>query len=399
MTDEPSAPQSSARGDALAAGATPPLVWILEDSPLQARQLLGVLAPSYRTEHFDDGARLLESLSGGEDPDVLILDWEVPGLGGMEVCRFVRQGRDELSLPILMHTGTRNDPQSLLDAFAAGINDFLPKGSAPLELLARLRSLVRVRHLYAHSQDLHARSQRAEREREEAIRALEAEAVLRERFVAVLGHDLRSPLSAILMSARLQRLEHPADSPAGRLVSVVERSGKRMERMVTDLLDFARGRSDGGMPIARGATDLAALCRHALDEVSAGAPGAEIRFTAATEERGRWDADRIEQVVVNLVVNALAHRVPGTAVEVTLRDEGAAVVLDVANEGSIPSHLLADLFEPFRRGPQAGGSTRGGGLGLGLYIVRAIVEAHEGRVAGWSDGAVTTFRVTLPRAA
>lgn len=386
---------STQEGDVGAAGsrggpAALPLVWLLEDSALHACHLQAALGDLHRVEHFADGAALLERLATGEAPDVLVLDWELPGLAGIEVCRFVRQSRDELTLPILMHTGARKDPQDLLDALAAGVNDFVPKPCAPAEFRARVTTLVRVRQLFA-------RSQQADRERQEALAALEREAVVRERYVAILGHDLRAPLAAILMSAPLLRLDLPEASPAADVVGIVERGARRMERMIADLLDLARSRSAEGMPIVRAATDLRALCRRVLDEVAAGDPRREVCFTAEPDALGSWDADRVEQVVSNLVSNALAYRVPGTPVRVALRGEAASVTFEVVNQGTIPPESIAGLFDPFRRGAAPGGRPASGGLGLGLYIVHSIVRAHGGTVTAASEDGVTTLRVTLPR--
>lgn len=383
-------PSTDVVGHPDAAGALP-LVWLLEDSPLHARVLRSALGEGYRVEHFSDGAALLERLSAGGAPEVLVLDWELPGLAGIEVCRFVRQSLDELALPILMHTGARNDPQGLLDALAAGVNDFVPKPCEPAEIQARLTTLVRVRRL-------HARSQAAERAHREALAALAREAVVRERFIGILGHDLRSPLAAILTSAQVHRpAAADAASPVGRLVGVVERSGRRMARMIDDLLDLARSRTEEGMPIVRADTDLTALCRRAVDEVAASEPGRPVDFDAEPEVRGRWDADRVEQVVGNLLSNAIAYGRPGTPVRLTLRGDPAWVTLEVRNDGEIVEGTLAGLFDPFRRGAEAEGRVTRGGLGLGLYIVHSIVVAHGGTVDGTSADGVTTFRVTLPR--
>ncbi len=372
------------------ASETPPIIWLLEDSPLHARVLRASLGEGYRVEHFSDGAALLERLSAGGAPEVLVLDWELPGLAGIEVCRFVRQSRDELALPVLMHTGARNDPQGLLDALAAGVNDFVPKPCEPAEIQARVTTLVRVRRL-------HARSQEAERAHREALAALEREAVVRERFISILGHDLRSPLSAILTSAQMQRLALTDDgSPAARLVGVVERSGRRMARMIADLLDLARSRTEEGMPIVRDDADLVVLCRHAVEELAASEPGRRVEFDAGPEQHGRWDADRVEQVVGNLLSNALAYGRPGAPVRLSLRGDPASVTLEVNNEGEIAQGMAAGLFDPFRRGDGAGGRAARG-LGLGLYIVHSIVVAHGGTVDGASADGVTTFRVTLPR--
>jgi len=227
----------------------------------------------------------------------------------------------------------------------------------------------------------------AEREREVAE--------LRDRFVGVLGHDLRSPLNAILGSAQLLLRRGHLEEPDRGAVDRIVRTGWRMERLIADVLDFTRARLGGGIPLTVAPADLRELARHACEEAQAGRPGRVVRLEVPTEPlRVPCDADRVEQVLGNLLANALQHGAPGAPVALSVGEAapGQAVVL-VHNEGSpIPPELLPHLFDPFRRGADTGG-----GLGLGLYIARAIVVAHGGSIeARSSAGEGTTFVVRLP---
>ena len=165
--------------------------------------------------------------------------------------------------------------------------------------------------------------------------------------------------------------------------------------MIDDLLDFARTRLGGGFPIHPRRIDLRELCEHTVEELEFAYAGRTVRLETEGDLWGNWDADRIEQVISNLVGNALQHSSDDAEVRMTLRGEAEVVVLQTHNGGPpIPADVLPHVFEPGRRG------ARSGGLGLGLYIVQQIVLAHGGSIEARSvpdDG--TTFTVVLPRKA
>jgi PAS domain S-box-containing protein len=216
----------------------------------------------------------------------------------------------------------------------------------------------------------------------------------REQFIGILGHDLRNPLAAILMAVEVLR-EIP--EPYAATVARIARSGHRIEAMIRDLLDFARGRLAGGIPIAPRPCDLQTVCSGVVQEVQQAHPGREIRFEAAGDLRGEWDADRVEQVVSNLVANAVTH---GTGlVRLTVRADGEEVVTTVHNEGHpIPAAVLPILFEPFTRPAPETEGARSNGLGLGLYIASEIVHAHGAAISVTSTASQgTTFTIRWPR--
>ncbi|WP_164012235.1 PAS domain-containing sensor histidine kinase [Pyxidicoccus trucidator] len=229
---------------------------------------------------------------------------------------------------------------------------------------------------------------RAEEERERTSR-------FREHFLGVVSHDLRNPLSAILLGANALLHAGTLDERQGRVVARIARSAAGMERMIADLLDFTRVRLGGGFPLEPVPTHLDALCLEVLEELEVAWPARELRGLLAPMPPGRWDRNRLTQVVSNLVGNALQHSPEGTPVTVTTRAEGSLAVLEVHNEGAaIPPELRAHLFEPFRRGEHTPGRR---GLGLGLYIAHEIVRAHGGGLAVRSAGEEgTTFTVRLP---
>jgi len=218
---------------------------------------------------------------------------------------------------------------------------------------------------------------------------------LNELFTAVLGHDLRNPLSAILNSANLlERVskEDVVKQSATRMVS----SGRRMSRMIDDMLDLTRARLGGGIPLRRQETDLSQIVVRVVQEAQVSSPDGRFETRVEGELSGYWDADRLAQVTSNLVGNAIEHGDKKDPIEVTLNcTRSDRVTLTVTNSGVVPPEILPHLFDPFRGGQRQLG--RSDGLGLGLYIVQQIVVAHRGRVDVKSDEHRTTFLVEVPR--
>jgi signal transduction histidine kinase len=234
-----------------------------------------------------------------------------------------------------------------------------------------------------------------EAERSEVGERRRAE-LFREQFIGILGHDLRGPLTAVKMSTELLLKRGEWSEAQHRALQRIDSSTDRMTRMIADILDFARGRLGGGIPVERVPADLHQLMRHTLEELNAAHPGRRLESHTKGSGQGEFDTDRIAQVVSNLVSNALTHGRPDLPVRVTSRGEGPSVVLEVWNQGSpIPPELLPTIFEPFRRGMEKRSST---GLGLGLYIVSEVVKAHGGQVEVRSTAEEgTLFTVRLPR--
>lgn len=219
----------------------------------------------------------------------------------------------------------------------------------------------------------------------------------RERLMGIVSHDLRSPLHSISLNTELLLRREDVSEPALTGVRRIARSTERMSRMITDLLDFTRARLGGGIPVRRRPGNLVELVRATLEEFEVQHPGRILLSHAPGPYTGEWDPDRLAQAISNLVGNALRHGARDTPVEVALRQEGPTLVLTVHNQGKpIPEALLPHVFDPFRR---ADHSSREG-LGLGLYIVQQIIQAHGGSISVSSRlGSGTTFTVRLPRGA
>jgi signal transduction histidine kinase/putative methionine-R-sulfoxide reductase with GAF domain len=237
-------------------------------------------------------------------------------------------------------------------------------------------------------------------ERKRAEEQLRRTAEFRERFLGIVSHDLRNPLNAIRLSAiALLRSDDLAERHVRGVRRIVS-SAERMKRMISDLLDFTRGRLGEGIPVGSSPVDLAVLGREVVEELEAGHPGREVMLEVEGDLRGEWDADRLSQLLINLGKNALDYSPEETPVRLALHGEDEAVRLEVHNQGPpIPPERLESIFEPFRRfAPDRGFSSSCSGLGLGLYIVDQIVRAHGGSLSVRSNAEEgTTFTVWLPR--
>lgn len=217
-------------------------------------------------------------------------------------------------------------------------------------------------------------------------------------FLGVLGHDLRGPLNAILLTAQvLATLAETA--PLTRHTEGLIRSGKRMKDLLDDLLDFSRASLGVGVGIHRVDVDLAAECLDEVEVLRTALPDCPIDFRSQGDCAGRVDASRIREVLANLVSNASRYRVPGSAVVVSLDRAGDAFRLRVENHGDpISNEVIADLFEPLRRGNTQLREllTSRANLGLGLFIAREIATAHGGDVKATSVDGRTVFTMTFP---
>lgn len=211
---------------------------------------------------------------------------------------------------------------------------------------------------------------------------------LREQFIAVLSHDLRSPLSAIQMSAELLENKTTEKRSLG-LIAAIYNSSVRMGRLIENVLDFARGRLGGGIPISsQWVDDLAHTLELTVDEVKAAHPKAIINLSMALPAGIYCDPLRIGQLLSNLLGNAVTHGSYSSAVDISAFMEDDHIVLSVTNQGTpIPGSLIPLLFHPFTRS-EAG--QRGQGLGLGLYIASQIVTAHNGTLTVTSTEASGT---------
>ncbi|MEP6484029.1 MAG: hybrid sensor histidine kinase/response regulator [Rudaea sp.] len=338
-----------------------------------------------------DDVDVLSSQSGAEALEILldndialaILDVQMPEMDGFELAELMRGTERTRHIPIFFVTAGARNQQRMFRGYEAGAVDFIYKPIEPDILKNKANVFFQM-----HRQKLQLAWEL--RERTEALR-------LSEMFMAVLGHDLRNPLGAIMASAEVVAMTSSDDNVklfSDRILS----SAVRMTRMIEDLLDLTRARVAGGIPIRPQPMDLQPVLDRVLSEIRVIHPKRAVEISTGGDLNGMWDAERLAQVVSNLVTNALQHGAQGSPVSVDVDGTHAAeVTLCIRNDGNIPEHRRAALFDPFYDASRMAGSRNG--LGLGLYIVREIVLAHGGSVDVRADrDGETAFWVHLPRA-
>jgi PAS domain S-box-containing protein len=217
-----------------------------------------------------------------------------------------------------------------------------------------------------------------------------------ERFLAILGHDLRNPLASIDMGAGILR-QSLRDPAAIRILDRMQSSSSRMTCMIEQILDLTRSRLTGRLEMFPEPMDLRLALTRIVDEMRTAFPERTIALDCPPLD-GTWDRDRLEQVFSNLIGNAVLHGDPNAPVTVRTTVDANQVQVSVHNRGAeIPPEIVTTLFNPFRRGERESRTSKTAGLGLGLYISHEIVRGHGGGIdiqSTTADG--TTFRVSLP---
>jgi two-component system sensor histidine kinase/response regulator len=327
-----------------------------------------------------EGLEILVARSGREALELLLahevalalVDVQMPEMDGFELAELMRGSTRTRAVPIIFVTASHSEEHRIFKGYDAGAVDFLLKPIEPRILWHKTETFFQL-----------------ERQRLQLVETLR----LNETFVAAVGHDLRNPLSAIMTG--VQFLEMSATDERTRLtVSRLRSSGKRMAAIIDDLFDLARARLGGGIAIEPARMDLSAVVHRVVAEHRLAHPRRAVDLHVAGELLGTWDERRLEQVLSNLVDNAERHGASDAPITVRLERAPDGTVLSVHNVGTIRPDVLPVLFDPFRSGRA---QQRRDGLGLGLYIVHQIVEAHGGRIEVTSTADEgTTISVRLP---
>jgi signal transduction histidine kinase len=367
-------------------------IWLVDDSPLERDMARRLLSEKYAVEVFVDGPPVLERLAAGERPDVLVLDWHMPQMSGLEVCRFLRQQYDEASLPILILTATGGQ-DDLLEGLAAGANDFVTKSFDPAELLARVGTLARSKVLHDSLKRTELATRRAREAAEEANRAKDV-------FLATVSHELRTPLNSILGWARLLSEGTLDPESLKRGLATIQRNAQMQVQLIEDILDTTRAIS-GKLHLEIATLDLGHLARASFDAAKPSADAKQIQLDISVQEgslRLRGDSDRLQQAIGNLLANAVKFTPAGGSISLEVTGSEAALILRVRDTGKgIAKQFLPHVFDRFRQEDDAA-TRRHSGLGLGLALVRHIVTAHGGLVNASSEGEGhgSVFTLTLP---
>jgi signal transduction histidine kinase len=291
----------------------------------------------------------------------------------------MRSSQRTQHVPIIFVTAGARDPLRLFRGYDQGAVDFLYKPIEAPILLSKAEVFF----------DMYRQRQQLAEELKSRTQALQ----LNEMCMGVLGHDLRNPLNAILLNARVLLMGEGNDVQE-RARSII-RSGERMARMIEDLLDVTRARLGGGLNASRVQSDIRPIIEAVINEHRAAHTDNAITLDVKGDFNGCWDCDRIAQAVSNIVGNAIEHG--ETEGNISIEIDGTAsesIVIRVGNRGEISPDLLPSIFDPFSfRSMQS----RRSGLGLGLFIVQQIVQAHNGNINVQSRDGFTVIDIELPR--
>jgi two-component system sensor histidine kinase/response regulator len=333
-----------------------------------------------------EGLEILKAQSGAEALELLLvhevalafLDVRMPDMDGFELAELMRGAERTKHVPIIFVTAEAHDPRRVFKGYETGAVDVLFKPIEPHVLLGKA--------------DVFFELFRQRKELADALR-------LSEMFVAILGHDLRNPLGAMMTGAKLLE-KQLTDERLLRTVQRMNSAGNRMTAMIEQLLDLTRARMAGGLDFARARApvDVGALVQRSVDELRIANPHREIVVQIHGLCTIIGDADRLLQLFSNLVGNALNHGTAGAPISIAVNGVNGSpdIVVRVANRGVIPPEILPTIFDPFRP-RQRHDTSRSPGLGLGLFISQQIASAHGGQVTVESTEATgTVFTVRLP---
>jgi signal transduction histidine kinase len=332
-------------------------------------------------------------------PRLVLLDVKLPDVSGLEVCRRIKSDPETASVLVLQCSATFVAEEDTVRALEGGADGSLTEPVPPEVLLATVRALLRAREAEDALRDALAREQRAREDAEGARIAIESANRTKDEFLARLSHELRSPLGIILTWVTLLRTGEVEEGQLARGLEVIERNTRLQASLIDDLLDLSRIMS-GKMHLDRDLVDLSTIVNNALESIRPAAEAKSLRVRTALDAAAKpvWgDPNRLQQVVWNLLTNAVKFTHEGGRIEVALTGTDGRVAISVTDSGiGIEPAFASRIFEPFQQVEEP--SARRSGPGLGLAIVRHIVELHGGRVDASSPGLGhgSTFRVWLP---
>jgi signal transduction histidine kinase len=340
---------------------------------------------------------------------VILLDVNMPGMDGFETAEAIHQRPRSADIPIIFVTAFLADEIDRLKAYQRGAADFMFTPVIPQVLRAKVQVFValamkneqlkrQAEKLSQRTTELTATNKRLVREMEER-RAAERKSSAKDEFLAMLGHELRNPLSAISSASSLLGLPAVGPESVGRARTIIQRQTQHLSRIVDDLLDLSRAMS-GKILLAKKRIDLGSLVSGCMDTFRA--TGRTAGYQLSTNLGAGWvegDPTRLEQIATNLIDNALKYTPGGGSIDIAIDTVGEEVVLTVRDSGvGIPPDLLPHVFDVFVQGSISIDRSQGG-LGIGLSLVRRLVELHGGSVSATSEGSGngSTFEIRLPR--
>ncbi|MEV4781955.1 response regulator [Burkholderia sp. LMU1-1-1.1] len=390
-----------------------PKILVVNDDANSLFALTSLLAQWAEQESYE----VLAARSGQEalrqvlmhDFAVILLDVNMPGMDGFETAEAIHQRARSADIPIIFITAFLADELDRLKAYQRGAVDFLFTPVIPQILYAKIAVFValavkneelkkQARQLSQRTTELTATNKRLRREIEDR-QVAERQNHAKDEFLAMLGHELRNPLSAISSAASLIGLPGVSTDGVQRAKKIIQRQSQHLGRIVDDLLDLSRAMS-GKILLNRAPLDLSALVAHTLETFRATGRSGEYQLIQDLDA-GWIDGDptRLEQIASNLIDNALKYTPPGGRIEVRTWTENDDVVLSVRDTGvGISADLLPHVFDVFVQGSSTLDRAQGG-LGIGLSLVRRLTELHGGSIEAESKGpgGGSTFTLRMPR--
>jgi two-component system sensor histidine kinase/response regulator len=367
-------------------------VLVVDDTPDNLSLMSGLLKGDYKVRVANNGEKALR-MAIEHPPDLILLDVMMPGMDGMEVCKRLKTDPRTERIPVIFLT-SQDEEYGEEQGLTLGAADYITKPFSIPITMARIRNHVRLKQQADLLAELAVESARLNDEAQRATRA-------REDVLAVVAHDLRNPLSTILMSSVFLQ-EPPGDDPflaPRKLGERIHRSAARMETLIKDLLDLAAIEA-GQLAVERQPHAALSLVNDAIEMMQplAKAKGLVLsgRIEDGQDSLVSCDRGRVLQVFSNLIGNAVKFTPAGESITVLGATEVNGFRLTVEDSGpGIPADQLPHIFDRYWQGR----ATDRRGVGLGLSITAGIVAAHGGRV--WVDsqlGKGSAFHFTLPRA-
>jgi signal transduction histidine kinase len=336
-------------------------------------------------------------LATDKQPGVIILDIRLPDLDGFEACAILKRNQPTSSIPILHLTAHAISTESRIKSLECGAESYLSFPVEPNYLVAAIQALLRMKNAEEARTQLLDKEKLERKRLQKALDKLEAERSVREQFVATLTHDLRSPLTAIKMTAQLLMRRSPDPETLVSQCTKIIASTNRADKMIRDLLDVSLLRVGQKLPVEKVTCNLAQAIREITEDfISVHGD----RITAQVQEipvAASVDCGSLRRALDNLVQNAIKYGQQDGEITISMRMKAESVEIAVHNLGNpIPEAARKNLFDSFMRAPDVKGSGKPG-WGLGLALVRGVAEAHGGTVEVESTaGFGTRFILRLP---
>ncbi|MBN8751976.1 MULTISPECIES: hybrid sensor histidine kinase/response regulator [Variovorax] len=383
---------------------------IVDDLPENLLALEALIRAPGRVVHRAASAEAALALLLEHEFALAIVDVQMPGMNGFELAELMRGTERTRHIPIIFVSAAGRELNYAFQGYESGAVDFLHKPLDPHAVTSKVNVFVdlhRHRKALRHEMDqlavAHHKQEELVQQLQHTQRELERAVRMRDDFMSMVSHELRTPLNTLYLEAQLRQLHlskgNLANFTPERLPSMIERDQRQirnMVRLIDDMLDVTRMRRDA-LSIQTKPVDLSALSRAVVENLrqQAEAAGSPITLQTPAELRGVWDEFRIEQVLTNLLTNALRYG-SGKPVEMTVSLEGDTARVAVRDQGiGIAPEDHARIFEQFERTDDS--RRHAAGLGLGLYITRKIVSLHAGHIGVESaPGEGSRFVVDLP---